>query len=133
MRRLKRSGFFILFLLCMLAVIWTAYEIFGMWANHMATWKQTNTLQENLEKEISDIVIINVYSETGNTSGTGNHVDCLSSVLFSTEMQEDEIEDRMSKYYTFDEESCHVDKTDDGYYSININTSAPFADNIEGH
>lgn len=133
MKRLKRSGIFILFLPCMLAVIWTAYEIFGMWANHMATWKQTNTLQENLEKEISDIMIINVYSETGNTSGTGNHVDCLSSVLFSTEMQEDEIEDRMSKYYTFDEESCHVDKADDGYYSININTSAPFADNIEGH
>ena len=95
--------------------------------------EQTNALQMNLESEISDIEIISVYSETGNTSGTGNHVDYLSSIIFSTEMQETEIEDRMSKYYMFDDGSCYVNKTDDGYYTIYINTPAPFADNIEGH
>lgn len=133
MKWLKRTGIFILLLPCMAIAIWLAYEIVGMCANHMATWKQTNTLQENLKREISDIEMINVYSETGNTSGTGNHVDCLSSVLFTTEMQGSEIEECMSKYYTFDEGSCYVDKTEDGYYTIYINTSAPFADNIEGH
>lgn len=133
MKQLKRLGILILSLPIMLAAVWGIYEIFGMYRNHMATKEQTNTLQMNLESEISDIEIISVYSETGNTSGTGNHVDCLSSIIFSTEMQETEIEDRMSKYYMFDDGSCYVNKTDDGYYTIYINTPAPFADNIEGH
>lgn len=109
------------------------YEIFGMCINHIATKEQTNTLRMNLESEISDIEIISVYSETGNTSGTGNHVDCLSAIMFSTKMQEMEIEDCLSEYYVFDEWSCYVNKTEDGYYTIYINTSAPFADNIKGH
>lgn len=104
-----------------------------MCVNHMATWKQTVSLQADLEREISDIEVISVYSETGNTSGTGNHVDCLSSIVFSTEMEKTEIEDRMSKDYAFDGWSSYVDQADDGYYTIYINTSAPFADNIEGH
>ena len=116
-----------------LIAVWVLYEIFGMCINHIATKNQTNTLRTNLESEISDIEIISVYSETGNTSGTGNHVDCMSLIMFSTEMQETEIKDCMSKYYVFDEWSCYVNKTDDGYYKIYINTSAPFADNIEGH
>lgn len=133
MKWLKRFGIAILTLPITLLVIWGLYEVFGMCINHIATKEQTNTLQMNLENEISDIEIVSVYSETGNTSGTGNHVDCLSSIIFSTEMQKTEIEDCMSKYYVFDEWSCYVDKTDDGYYTIYINTSAPFADNIEGH
>ncbi len=116
-----------------LVIVWVIYEIFGMCINHITTKKQTNRLRTNLESEISDIEIISIYSETGNASGTGNHVDCMSSIIFSTEIQETEIEDCMSKYYVFDEWSCYVDKTDDGYYKIYINTSAPFADNIEGH
>lgn len=116
-----------------LVIVWGMYEIFGMCINHIATKEQTNTLWMNLESEISDIEIISVYSETGNTSGTGNHVDCLSSIMFSTKMQEMEIEDCLSEYYVFDEWSCYVNKTEDGYYTIYINTSAPFADNIEGH
>lgn len=123
----------ILFLPVVLVVICVIYEIFGMCVNHIATHKQTSTLQANLEKEISDIEIISVYSETGNTSGTGNHVDCLSSVIFSTEMPESEIKERMSKYYVFDEWSCYLGKMENGHYTISINTSAPFADNIEGH
>ncbi len=133
MKRVKKFGVVMLSLPIALAVIWVLYEILGMCINHIATKEQTNTLRTNLESEISDIEIISVYSETGNTSGTGNHVDCLSSIIFSTEMQETEIEDCMSKYYFFDEWSCYVNKTDDEYYKIYINTPAPFPDNIEGH
>ena len=133
MKWAKRFGIVMLSFPIALVVVWVLYEIFGMCINHIATNEQTNTLQTNLESEISDIRIISVYSETGNTSGTGNHVECLSSIIFSTEMQETEIEDCMSKYYVFDEWSCYVNKTDDGYYKIYINTSAPFANNIEGH
>lgn len=133
MKWLKRFGIVVLCLPILLIVIFVLYEIFGMCVNHIATEEQTNTLQEHLASEIPDIEIISVYSETGNTSGTGNHVDCLSSIIFSTEMRETEIEDRMSKYYVFDEWGCYVDKREDGYFIIYINTSAPFADNIEGH
>lgn len=133
MKWLKRFMIMVLSLPVMLVIVWGMYEIFGMCINHIATREQTNTLQMNLESGISDIEIISVYSETGNTSGTGNHVDCLSSVIFSTKMQEAEIEDCLSKYYVFDEWNCYVNKTEDGYYTIHINTSAPFADNIEGH
>ena len=54
-------------------------------------------------------------------------------IVFSTKMQKAEIEDCMSEYYVFDGWDCYVDKTEDGYYTIYINTSAPFAHNIEGH
>ncbi len=133
MKWLKKLGIAILTLPITLFVIWGLYEVFGMCINHIATKEQTNTLQMILENKISDIEIVSVHSETGNTSGTGNHVDCLSSVIFSTKMQETEIEDCLSEYYVFDEENCDVDQTADGYYIIYINTSAPFADNIEGH
>lgn len=133
MKHLKKLGIVILSLPIILVVILVLYEIFGICINHITTNKQTNTLKINLENEISDIEIINIYSETGNTSGTGNHVDCLSSITFSTKMQETEIKNCMSEYYVFDEWSCYINKTDDGYYIICINTPAPFADNIEGH
>lgn len=133
MKWAKRFGIVMLSLPIALVIVWVIYEIFGMCINHITTKKQTNRLRTNLESEISDIEIISIYSETGNASGTGNHVDCMSSIIFSTEIPETEIEDCMSKYYVFDEWSCYVDKTDDGYYKIYINTSAPFADNIEGH
>ena len=133
MKQLKKLGIVILSLPIILVVILVLYEIFGICINHITTKKQTNTLKINLENEISDIEIISVYSETGNTSGTGNHVDCLSLITFSTEMEEKEIEACMSRYYVFDDRSCYVSKTEDGHYNIYINTSAPFADNIEGH
>lgn len=134
MKWLKRFGIVLLSLPVILIVIFVLYEIFGMCINHIATERQTKTLQMHLENEIPDVEIISVYSETGNTSGTGNHVDCLSSIIFSTEMQETEIEDCMSKYYALtDDWGCYVNKTEDGYYEIYINTSAPFADNIAGH
>ena len=133
MKWLKRTGLIVLFLPFLLIIIFILYEIFGACMNRLATNRQTEQLQTNLENEISDIDIKDIYSETGNTSGTGNHVDCLTSITFSTQMQEQEIKDCMSKYYTFDEWSCFVTKTDDGDYLFYLNTSAPFADNIEGH
>ncbi len=133
MKWLQRLGIVVILLPTILITIFIIYEYFGMCINHLATQKQTNTLQRNLENEISDLEIISVYSETGNTLGTSNHVDCLSSIAFSTEMQETEIETCMSKYYTFNDWDCYVNQTDDGNYIFYINTSAPFRDNIEGH
>lgn len=133
MKWIIRLGIVIVFLPVMFAAIWGLYEIFGMCVNHLATREQTLTLQRNLETEISDLEIINVYSETGNTSGTGNHVDCLSSVRFSTEMEVTEIEDCLSDYYEFSLGGCYVGQTEDGNYIISVNMPAPFRDNIEGH
>jgi len=130
---LKRTVFVFLSLPIFLIVFFVLYEIFGMYINHMATKDQTDKLRTNLENEIPDIKIVKVYSETGNTSGTGNHVDCLSSITFSTEMQDFEIKESMSEYYDFDDWSCYVMKTDDGNYLFYLNTSAPFENNIEGH
>jgi len=132
MKWIERFFIVIILLPVTLFVLFWAYEIFGIHINHLATQKQTNALQQNLEKEISNIEIVNVYSETGNTSGTSNHVDCLSIITFSTQMQETEIEKCMSKYYTFDDWDCYVRQTDDGNYIFYLNTSAPFRDNIEG-
>ena len=133
MKLVKRVGVVLLSLPIILIVIFILYEIFGMCINHIATKRQTDKLQINLENKISDIKIVDVYSETGNTSGTGNHVDCLSAIKFSTKMQESEIENSMSEYYEFNEWSCFVNRTDDGNYVFYLNTSAPFKDNIEGH
>jgi len=130
---LKRTGVVILSLPILVIVLFVLYEFFGMCINHMATKYQTERLQANLENEIPDIKIINVYSETGNTSGTGNHVDCLSSITFSTKMQDFEVKNSMSKYYQFHEWSCYVAKTEDQNYVFYLNTSAPFVNNIEGH
>ncbi|MDE7325434.1 MAG: hypothetical protein K2N63_04000 [Lachnospiraceae bacterium] len=133
MKWLKRIGLGILFLPFMLIVIFVLYEVFGMCVNHIATNRQTEQLQAHLESEISDLQIINICSKTGNTAGTGNHVDCLSSVTFSTQMPTSEIKDKMSEYYTFDEWSCYVAQTENGTYLFYLNTSAPFPNNIEGH
>ncbi len=73
MKWLKRTGLALLLLPVIIIAVFILYEIFGMCVNHIATGRQTNKLQVNLEKEIPDIEIISVYSETGNTSGTGNH------------------------------------------------------------
>lgn len=133
MKWLKRTGVIILSLPILLIISFILYEISGMCINHIATKLQTDRLQINLENEIPDIKVLRVHSETGNTSGTGNHVDCLSSILFSTKMQRAEIENRMAEYYEFNEWGCYVIETVDGCYLFYLNTSAPFADNIEGH
>ena len=72
MKWAKRFGIVMLSLPIALVIVWMLYEIFGMCINHITTKEQTNTLRTNLESEISDIEIISIYSETGNTLGTGN-------------------------------------------------------------
>ncbi|MBR1864870.1 MAG: hypothetical protein IJ801_00005 [Lachnospiraceae bacterium] len=108
------------------------FEILGMGVNHFATYRQTRELKHNLIQNISDIEILDVYSETGNTGPTGNHVDCLSVISFSSSQPLEAIQNSMEKYYEFNEWHCRIDKTEQGY-EFYLNTSAPFADNIEGH
>lgn len=109
------------------------FQIFGMCVNHAATDRQTKELTNHLTQAITDVEIMDVYSETGNTSGTGNHVDCLSVITFSSGQSLAEIKDCMSEYYKWDDGSCFVEEKDDGNYRFYFNTSAPFPDNIEGH
>lgn len=116
-----------------LIIFFVLYEIFGMYVNHYATHRQTRRLQANLEKEIEDIKIIDVYSYTGNISGTGNHVECLSVITFSTSVDENKINEIMSKHYNFGNQNCSLERTAEGIYSFRQETSAPFPDNIEGH
>lgn len=133
MKLLKKIVTIIVYTPLTLIAIFIVFQIFGMCVNHIATKVQTNTLKANLKREISDIEIIDVHFETVNTSGTGNHVDCLSEIVFSTQMQQDEIEDRMSEHYEFDEWYCYIEITDDGHYKMCLLTYAPFVGNIEGH
>ncbi|MCH5193933.1 MAG: hypothetical protein J1F11_08235 [Oscillospiraceae bacterium] len=108
------------------------FNIFGMCVNHISTNMQTRKLEQHLTDTISDIKILDSYSETGNTSGTGNHVDSLSVVTFSSGKSLDEIRNCMAKYYEFNEWYCHITETDTGF-KFYLCTSAPFSDNIEGH
>ena len=132
MKYIKRIFIAILSLPFVVIGLFIIFELFGMCVNHAATARQTKELKANLEKAINDIQIIDVYFETGNTSGTGNHVDCLSIVIFSTDSPLEEIEEKMSDYYEWDEWLCFITETEEGYMFY-LNTSAPFGDNIEGH
>lgn len=133
MKWFKRIGMAILFLPFILILGVIVFEIVGMSVNHAATDRQTKKLQANLTEGISDLEIINVNSETGNSSGTGNHVECMSTITFSTEMNESEIEGAMAAYYDFDNEYYVLRKEEEGTFSIYLETTAPFRDNIEGH
>lgn len=97
------------------------------------------------------------YSETGNTSGTGNHVDMLSVVLVKADTELSELENKLNESYPIDDWSFWIEETstvksqydESGYpsfykvlavpeemqntYIIYLCQSAPFADNIEGH
>ena len=127
----------ILISLCILPFLLIAalvlFEVFGMCVNHIATARQTNRLKKVLEKEIGDVEIIDIYSVTGNTSGTGNHVDCMSVATFITAKQQTEIENILSGYYELNEWSCFVTRSEAGDFTFCLITSAPFRDNIEGH
>ena len=127
----------ILISLCLLPFLLIAalviFELFGMCVNHIATARQTNQLKKVLAKEIGDIEILDIYSVTGNTSGTGNHVDCMSVATFSTAKQQTEIENILSEYYELNEWTCFVTSSEDGAFTFCLITSAPFRDNIEGH
>lgn len=66
MKWLKRIGVAVVLLPIIVPIIFIMYETFGMCVNHLATKRQTEKLQINLESEIPDIKIVSVYSETGN-------------------------------------------------------------------
>ena len=103
-------------------------EVVGYVANHAATDKQTKELTAYIEKVIEDATIVDSRSFTGNTSGTGNHVECESMVTFNSDMAEDEVDRIFDAKYEYRE----LEKTD-GSYIITVYGDAPFPDNLEGH
>ncbi len=132
------------------------FEIFGMAVNHFGTWRQTEKLEKTVKKSFSDAQILDVYSETGNTSGTGNHVDMLSVVVFRTQEEYSSVEEKLYKSYPYDMWNCYLAKVaemererenyaplyyeeldipedTDHCYLLYLCESAPFEDNIEGH
>ena len=75
------------------------YEMGGAIVNNFTTINQTCKLRDNIEETIPDSEIVNAVSETGNSTGTGNHVDCLSLVTFSTDLSLTEVQDKFSGKY----------------------------------
>lgn len=132
MKHIKRIFIGIICLPFLLIGFLILFELLGMAVNHFATYQQTKELKSNLIEAVSDIEIIDVYSETGNTSGTGNHVDSLTIITFSSQQTLEEIQSRMKEYYEFNEWYCRIEETEERYVFY-LNTSAPFTDNIEGH
>ena len=115
-----------LFLIC--------FEIFGMIVNHASTSIQTNRLRRNIVDAIPNTEIISVESQTGNTSGTGNHVDCLTRIIFSSDLSLSEIQDKLRNAFESNTRECSVKETDKaGEYLFILCKSAPFSNNIEGH
>jgi len=109
------------------------FEIFGMIVNHASTGVQTNRLRRNIVNAIPNTKIISSESRTGNTSGTGNHVDCLTQITFTSTLSLSDVRDKLDNTYDWND-SCYVKKTEkEGEYLFFLLNSAPFADNIEGH
>ena len=133
MKQLKKLLLAALLLPVLLLAGCVAWEVYGMCANHAATARQTQQLQAELARSIDDFGLIGVDSETGNLSGTGNHVECASRITFSTGLTEAEIADVMAEYCAARCAGWDIGQTKDGAYWFSMNTSAPFPDNIEGH
>ena len=93
----------------LLIALFVVIEVVGNVANHAAT-------------------IVDSHSFTGNTSGSGNHVECESMVTFNSDMAEDEVDRIFDAKYEYRE----LEKTD-GSYIITVYGDAPFPDNLEGH
>lgn len=161
MKRVKRVLIGMICLPLILIVLWILYEAFGMAVNHISGNQQTKNLIQEIETGSSSVKIIDSYTKTGNTTGTSNHVDMLSVVVFTTEDPLDEIENKMARYYESKESGSidfwigdikefksikeergflyidlnHLDVADPegNGYILYMNTGAPFRDNIEGH
>ena len=155
--KLRRVWKGILWFPVVLLVLVILFEVAGMAVNHVASSQQTKQAIERLKTELS-AEIVDRYTETGNTSGTGNHVDMLSVVVFRTGSSAEEIRQALRAYESLDEWSFWVksleevetlrskfpavypfleemDIPEDLEHSwlLYLNTSAPFPDNIEGH
>ncbi len=139
----------ILSLLVLAIVIYIGYEVFGAVYNDISAEKQTKELVKCIEK--TDAQIIDKYTFTGNTSGTGNHTDMLSMVVVKTEdidMVSSKIENfeenilsleyLLEDKYLWPDLKRHLNKMDipddtENCYVINVIDSAPFSDSIVGH
>lgn len=157
MRGAKRILKGTLFLPAALLVLIVLLEFIGMIANHAASARQTEQLVLLLEAELPQVEIVDRYTETGNTSGTGNHVDMLTAVVFKTDASLLEIED-LIRNHGLDEWDCWIEEMEkitasrekapylypyvekmkvpeklEHTYLLYRNSSAPFVDNIEGH
>ena len=133
------------------------YEVVGLAVNHAASAQQTRDIVRTLRAGLSQVEIVDRYTETGNTAGTGNHVDMLSAVILRTESGWEEIIKVCQKYDGLDEWSFWVKSMEEvkaarekypGIYPfleemavpggaedcwlLYMNTSAPFVNNIEG-
>lgn len=132
---LKKAGIIAMCLPVLLVLFFIIWELFGMCVNLISSEIQTNQLYSVIKKELPDAEIIHKYSQTGNTSGAGNHVDSLSVVILSADLDKEQILDRLrgnddlSSWY----DCVYIDETDTGYYIVKVVTSAPFVDNIMGH
>lgn len=134
-----------------------AFEILGIIVNHAATGIQTRKLI-NMVKEIDDLEIVDTYSETGNTSGTGNHVDMLTILIVQTDKGIFSLQECLKDYADMDEWSFQIKQLsdvkkaheeygylydtydilkipdeDEGCFLIYYVDAAPFVDNIQGH
>ena len=111
------------------------YEIYGYLANHAATDKQTKALEKVIVTEIDGVQIKDVYSETGNTTGTSNHVDCLSRITFSSDKDQDQVSEILKKHYDCNDEDYFTVtiKRENGIYIVTQISQAPYPYNIEGH
>lgn len=134
-----------------------AFEIFGLSVNRYATNRQTNTLKETVLSVAPDAEILDAYAKTGNTSGTGNHVDMLSVLLIKTSMDFSKLKGDLNEHYKLDGRSFWIEETgsykrwhdETGFsnfldnlavpkqmhntYIVYLCRSAPFVHNIQGH
>ncbi len=154
----KLIGICIVALPFLAIVLWIGFELVGMMVNSLAASKQTRQIQRNLQDAWQNVTIIDTYSETGNTSGTGNHVDMSSVVAFKVDEDLDEIIEKMSGGYEFNATDCWIQELDvviayhqndsacyrflddmelpedtEHCFIFVRNQPAPFADNIKGH
>ena len=84
MRRVFKELLIVLLALpAILVGLFVLYEVMGMAVNHTASAYQTKNAIKLLNTELSSVEIIDSYTETGNTSGTGNHVDMLTAIIFT--------------------------------------------------
>ena len=159
MRLLNRMGLLIILFPFVLIAGFVLFEIVGMAVNHYATGRQTKHIINVVRDAVADADVKDSYSETGNTSGTGNHVDMLSVVIFQTKESREETEKNIRTaypeadewgFYVESIEAIEKNKNEDewvpGYYDslslpedkndcylVYLCKSAPFEDNIEGH
>lgn len=153
----KRIGIAVICIPFAIIFIYIAFELIGITVNHYATSQQTKSLKKTILSVAPESEILDTYSETGNTSGTGNHVDMLSVILVKTDAEFSVLENSFNGYYLSDDCAFWIEETDSvksrydecslpsfyeflsvpketqSTYIVYLCQPAPFADNMEGH